>query len=112
MKKQEEARPDQAPGRSRSQLIAFACVRNSNKRKQKETLVQEKTEGLTWVAGHLLLVGEALMLLSVLGGVLAVLGGVCRVLLRMLAVGRVLAVLGVRSVVWVLAVLVVGAAVL
>lgn len=92
--------------------------------------------GLTCVAGHLLLgrmglVGEALMLLSVLRRVLAVLrvlGGVWRVLLWVLAVGRVLRwvlpVLGVRSVLgvrWVLtvlavlgvlAVLVVGAAVL
>lgn len=61
------------------------------------------------------LVGEALMLLSVLRRVLAVLrvlGGVWRVLLRVLAVGRVLRwvlpVLGVRSVLgvlWVLTVL-------
>lgn len=50
-------------------------------------------------------VGEALVLLSVLGGVLVVLGRVRRVLL--LAVGRVLAVLGVRGVLRVLAVLVV-----
>lgn len=70
------------------------------------------------------LVGEALMLLSVLRRVLAVLRvlrGVWRVLLRVLTVGRVLPVLGVRSVLGVLtvltvlgvlAVLVVGAAVL
>lgn len=77
-------------------------------------------EGFTCVAGHLLLgrmglVGEALMLLSVLRGVLAVLrvlGGMWRVLLWVLTVGRVLPVLRVCTVLWVLAVLVVGAAVL
>lgn len=80
----------------------------------------------TCVAGHLLLgrmglVGEALVLLPVLRGVLAVLrvlGGVGRVLLRVLTVGRVLPVLRVCGVLWVLAVLavlavlVVGAGVL
>lgn len=91
--------------------------------------VRMRTEGLTCVAGHLLLggmglVGEALVLLSVLSRVLTVLrvlGGVRRVLLRVLAVGRVLPVLGVLrvngvlrvlSVLTVLVVLVVGAAVL
>lgn len=70
-------------------------------------------EGFTCVAGHLLLgrmglVGEALMLLSVLRGVLAVLrvlGGMWRVLLWVLAVGWVLPVRSVCSVLWVLAVL-------
>lgn len=78
---------------------------------------QRQTEGLTCVAGHLLLgrmglMGEALMLLSVLGRMLAVLrvlGGMWRVLLWVLAVGWVLRwvlpVLGVRSVLWVLTVL-------
>lgn len=101
---------------------------------KKASLVRMKTEteGLTCVAGHLLLggmglVGEALVLLSVLSRVLTVLrvlGGVRRVLLRVLAVGRVLPVLGVLRVngvlrvlrvlrvLTVLAVLVVGAAVL
>lgn len=87
---------------------------------------QRTAEGFTCVAGHLLLgrmglVGEALMLLSVLRGVLAVLrvlGGMWRVLLWVLTVGWVLPVLRVCSVLWVLAVLtvlgvlVVGAAVL
>lgn len=90
---------------------------------------QWTVEGFTCVAGHLLLgrmglVGEALMLLSVLRGVLAVLrvlGGMWRVLLWVLTVGWVLPVLRVCSVLWVLAVLtvlgvlavlVVGAAVL
>lgn len=90
---------------------------------------QWTVEAFTCVAGHLLLgrmglVGEALMLLSVLRGVLAVLrvlGGMWRVLLWVLTVGWVLPVLRVCSMLWVLAVLtvlgvlavlVVGAAVL
>lgn len=76
-----------------------------------------KDGALTRVAGHLLLggmglVGEALVLLSVLRGVLAVLcvlGRVLRVLLLGLAVGRVLRgvmpVLGVCGMLWMLAVL-------
>lgn len=118
--------------------ICFSwCVCDGQmKRKQRSDAAlkedADRQRGLTCVAGHLLLgrmglMGEALMLLSMLRRVLAVLrvlGRMWCVLLWVLGVLGVLPVLGVRSVLgvlWVrtvlavlgvLAVLVVGAAVL